>query len=99
MAAIDLSDASGTVIGGQTISATASENEVTINPGAQELHVYLDDSAAGTFGMLSASQAPLPGQTWLKIWERPQQRTGDGDYTIFVASGGGSVTLFYRLVK
>jgi hypothetical protein len=77
-------------------STTASDSLITLPGSAHSLDIYLDDSTAGTFGYTSTEQAPLPGQTWVRVWERP--RNGPSHTrTVYVAAGAGTPTLHYRV--
>ena len=80
-----------------TLTTTASENSVTVSH-VTELYVHIDHNNGGTFGRDPSNQAVLPGQQWVKVWNR-SGRNGEKGVTLFFASDSGTPTLSYRVVK
>lgn len=81
------------------ISATASENYITLEGRAVSLNVRLGDTNDGTFGIGSSSAGALvtlPKEVWIEVYRR--DTTGNtGAKTIYFAADSGTPDLEYRV--
>lgn len=81
--------------GSIALTTTIAENYITLQGSVVALHVYLTDSAAGTFAFPAADSTavPLPNSTWVEVWKR-ETRSG-GPVTIYFAAASGTPTLSF----
>lgn len=97
MADIDLTAQTAQGDGQGSVDATLANNRIDLPEWANELNVYLDNAAAGSFSRSgTASGRPLPGQTWTRVWRRLPGRK-QTSLAVWVASASGSVTLHWML--
>lgn len=98
MANINLSSTDpGQTDGAATIDATLANNRMDLPGWVKSVDAYIDDAAGGSFSRKgTATGLPLPGQTYVRVWERIEGRARQST-SIWFASASGSQTLYYLL--